>query len=56
MMPEKHFARITVDTSPSISKILLFSVYFYVIMALFTSFYRCLFLDLIISLLLFSSL
>ncbi len=56
MKPEKQFARIPVDTSPAVSKFLLFSVYIYVLIALSVSFDRCVFLDLLLSFLLFSSL
>jgi hypothetical protein len=53
---DKKFSRIPVDTNPNVSKFLLFVVYFYVFFALITSFDRVVFLDLLMSLLLFSSL
>ena len=53
---DKKFSRIPVDTNPTISKFLLFMVYIYVIISLATSFHRSVFLDLLMSLLLFSSL
>ena len=49
------FERIPRAQNVAISKFLLYMVYFYVFIALLTSFYRTVFLDLIMSLLLFSS-
>lgn len=49
------FERIPMASNVTVSTFLLYMVYIYVFVALFTSFYRCVFLDLLMSLLLFSS-
>lgn len=49
------FDKVPMATNATVSKFLLYAVYVYVIIALLTSFDRCVFLDMLMSLLLFSS-
>lgn len=52
---EGMFDKVPMASNAVISKFLLYAVYIYVVIALLTSFNRCVFLDLLMSLLLFSS-
>lgn len=52
---EKQFAKMPETTNPIFSKLLLYAIYCYVFFSLLTSYNRCVFLDLLVSLLLFSA-
>lgn len=49
------FERVPMDSNAVVSKFLLYMVYIYVIISFLTSIYRTVFLDLMMSLLLFSA-
>ena len=52
---EKQFAKMPETTNPIFSKLLLYAIYCYVFFALLASYNRCVFLDLLTALLLFSA-